>query len=79
MTVLDRLRRWLAGLFGRQRSQTSSETDEDTGATDGLDPDNVTEARTEATDDSVAKLETIKQRRTDDESGDGSTASRRDP
>lgn len=78
MTALDRLRGWLAGLFGRQESQTNSETDDDTGATDGLDPDNVTEARTEATDDSVAKLEKLKQRRPDDESADRSTASRRD-
>lgn len=79
MTVLDRLRGWLAGLFGREESQTDSETDEDTGGTDGLDPNNVTEARTEATDDSVAKLEKLKQRGPDEGSADDSTAPRHDP
>jgi hypothetical protein len=82
MTLLDRFRRWLAGLFGREQSETDTEADEDTDntdATDGLDPDNVTEVRTEATDDSVAKLHELQQREQNGEEADpDSTAPRRD-
>jgi hypothetical protein len=64
MGLLDRLRGWIRELFGATESDTdaaaSSEPDEPQ-----LDPDNVTEVRTEATDSSVAKLQDLKQSQDD--------------
>ncbi len=59
MGVLDRLREWVR-LFGVESDTESADSSSDSDGTQ-LDPDNVTEVRTEATDESVAKLQDLKQ------------------
>lgn len=68
MTLLNRLRTWLDGLFGGTDSDAEA-TSEDTAA-ESLDPDNVTQVRADATDDSVAKLREVKRRETRDDGTD---------
>lgn len=65
MTLLDRIRTWLGGLFGHTEPDADA-TPEET-AEDRLDPDNVTQVRTDATDDSVAKLQDVRRRTTDED------------
>jgi hypothetical protein len=64
MGVLDRLREWVRTLFGVESDTESADSSSDSDGTQ-LDPDNVTEVRTEATDESVAKLQDLKQSQDD--------------
>jgi hypothetical protein len=65
MGLLDRLRGWIRELFGATESDTDSADSSNEPDEAQLDPDNVTEVRTEATDSSVAKLQDLKQSQDD--------------
>ena len=72
MTLLDRLRRWLFDAGDTESSSTES-TDEsaaDETAESRLDPDNVTQTRSESDDDAVSQLQDIKGEQVDEEGSD---------
>jgi hypothetical protein len=65
MGVLTRLRDWIRELFGTAESDTDAAQPSDEPDEQQLDPDNVTEVRTETIDESVAKLQDLKQSQDD--------------
>lgn len=65
MELLDRLRSWLGGVFGRDEPEADEGGEETPDSR--LDPENVTEVRRETDDDPAAKLTDVRERRTDDE------------
>lgn len=75
--MLRKLRSWLSGLFGGPDAVDPDETestDDQAAEPSGLDPDNVTEVRTEADEDPVEKLREMEHERQhpdDPRSGDG--------
>jgi len=59
MGLLDRLRAWLGGSRSDGSDRTDSDSEEDGSGDDGsprLDPENVTEVRSESDDDPVERL-----------------------
>ena len=82
MSVIDRLREWLAGVLGGSSPDEDDEPDgsdaPDDGRSDGLDPTAVSETRTEATDDTVTALREVRKSgpaETEDANGSGSSDS----
>jgi hypothetical protein len=65
MGVFTRLRGWIRELFGTTESDTDAADSSSDSEETQLDPDNVTEVRTEATDSSVEKLQDLKQSQDD--------------
>lgn len=61
MGLLDRLRSWFGGGTEAEEPVTEDDSDESPDTT-GLDPDNVTEVRTEGSDDAAARLRELSDR-----------------
>ncbi|MCL9814297.1 hypothetical protein [Natranaeroarchaeum aerophilus] len=60
MGVLDRLQSWL-GIGSEAEETNEADKDDESESSDptGLDPDNVTEVRTESSDDAAEKLQNM--------------------
>lgn len=66
MGLLDRLRSWFGSGDTAETSDRADGTSEPA-ESNGLDPENVTEVRTEGSDDAAEKLRELSKRRSDEE------------
>ena len=79
MGLISRIRGWFTSVVGRADDDTAAGEDEQVDESPTLDPSNVTEVRTEGSDDSVSKLQDVRSQQAESdpessESGESNSA-----